>query len=166
MQHFENYTWNGRYIAKIQNIIGRHQNYQIYRCFPKFPGENYSNQLEDKLGNDGYTTLLLGYFCWLINIWPGHLVFRQRRICFMELYTPNHFARQLGYDQLYVGNLNPHFHRDGKLFWGDVSMVSFCNGRDKDILHSFKSITIPFCIHIVLQLVSPCKYYCSGFSDE
>ena len=50
------------------------------------------------------TILDIGCFRWLINIRVGYLVFRVKNRCYIEPYLPCRFARQFGYDQLYVGN--------------------------------------------------------------
>ena len=46
----------------------------------------------------------------------AHLVYRSKNICYLESYIPSRFARQFGYDQLYVGNLNTNLAFMGSLF--------------------------------------------------
>ena len=48
----------------------------------------------------------------------GYLIFRQGDSCTIEPYVPSHFARQFGYDQLYVGNPNTGLRFSGNLFEG------------------------------------------------
>ena len=47
-----------------------------------------------------------GVFEWLVRIRPSHLVYMSGDTCYLEPYVPSRFARQFGYDQLYVGNPN------------------------------------------------------------
>ena len=47
---------------------------------------------------------------------PGYLVFCQRNACTIEPYFPSRFARQFGYDQLYVGNSNLGLRFRGNLY--------------------------------------------------
>ena len=42
----------------------------------------------------------------VVSIWLSHLVYRSGDTCYLEPYVPSRFARQFGYDQLYVGNPN------------------------------------------------------------
>ena len=44
-------------------------------------------------------------FEWLVSIRPSHLLYRSGDTCYLEPYVPSRFARQFGYDQMYVGNL-------------------------------------------------------------
>ena len=48
-----------------------------------------------------------GTFKWLVSVKPSHLVYRCGDDCYLEPYLPSCFAKQFGYDQLYVGNPNP-----------------------------------------------------------
>jgi len=41
--------------------------------------------------------------------------------CTIEPYMPSRFARQFGYDQLYVGNPNAGFRFNGNLFEGALA---------------------------------------------
>jgi len=92
-------------------------NYQLVRCFPDFPGASYRERFFDRLGADGFTILSAGIFWWLINIRPEYLVFWQGNVCTIELIYKR-FARQFGYDQLYVGNLNLGLRFSGNLYEG------------------------------------------------
>ena len=42
----------------------------------------------------------------LVSIQPSHLVYKSGDTCNLEPYVPGRFARQFGYDQLFVGNPN------------------------------------------------------------
>jgi len=53
-----------------------------------------------------------------MSIRPGYLIFRQGDTCMIEPYLPSRFARQFGYDQLYVGNPNTDLHFSGNPFDG------------------------------------------------
>src|SRR4051812_32373749 len=59
-----------------------------------------------------------GPFTWLLNIRPGYHLFRREMECRIEPYTPSRFARQFGYDQLYVGNPNSDLAARGTLLEG------------------------------------------------
>ncbi|XP_020262322.1 uncharacterized protein LOC109838276 [Asparagus officinalis] len=64
------------------------------------------------------TSLDVGSFHWLMNIRPGYNVFRSKNLCRIEPYFPCRFARQFGYDQLYVGNPNRWLITCGSLING------------------------------------------------
>ena len=70
----------------------------------------------------------MGVFWWLINIRPGYLVFRQGNSCLIEPYFPSRFARQFGYGQLYIGNLNLRLSSSGTLFEGARAWYYFVVG--------------------------------------
>jgi len=59
-----------------------------------------------------------GVFEWLVSIRPSHLVYQSGDICYLEPYVPCRFARQFGYDQLYVGNPNINLAFMGSLIDG------------------------------------------------
>lgn len=62
------------------------------------------------------TTLTHGLFFWLDNIRLGYMVYTPGKGVMIEPYMPNCFPRQLGYDQLYVGNSDPKLHHGGSYF--------------------------------------------------
>ena len=72
----------------------------------------------DLAGEDGSTMLAPGPFTWLLNIRPGYHLFRREIECWIEPYTHSRFARQFGYDQLYVGNPNSDLTARGTLLEG------------------------------------------------
>ena len=78
---------------------------------------------------DGFTRLSSGFFLWLVNIQPGYVVFRQGNSCMVEPYMPCRFARQFGYDQLYVGNPNPNLNFCENLFEGARAWYYSIAGR-------------------------------------
>lgn len=53
-----------------------------------------------------------------MSIRPNHLVLHLENICYIELYYPNLFSRQFGYDQLYLENLNTSIRFEGNLLKG------------------------------------------------
>src|SRR3954466_14234995 len=59
-----------------------------------------------------------GPFTWLLNIRPGYHLLRWEMECWIEPYTPSRFARQFGYNQLYIGNPNLDLIVRGTLFEG------------------------------------------------
>ena len=68
---------------------------------------------------EGSPSLEEGTFSWLLMIRLGYLVYRLWEKCIIEPYMPSRFARQFGYDQLYVGNPNPALAQIGNLYEGD-----------------------------------------------
>jgi len=67
---------------------------------------------------DGKTLLSRGIFEWLVSIPPSHLVYWSEDTCYLEPYVPSRFARQFGYNQLYVGNPNASLAFMGSLIDG------------------------------------------------
>jgi len=106
VQKLENSSWTQYYMFYVQKSILNISNYQLDRCFPEIADVSYEDKFADLAGPDDFTRLPSGVFWWLINIQPGYLIFRQGNSCTIEPYMPSHFARQFGYDQLYVGNPN------------------------------------------------------------
>jgi len=80
-----------------------------------FANGSYGDVFQDAPSADKYNVLSLGCFRWLINIRPGYLVCRFGPMCLIEPYLPSRFARQFGYDQLYVGNPNRWLAYEGSL---------------------------------------------------
>ena len=101
----------------IRRTIQSDFNYQLVRCFSDIQDTLYGDRFLDFTGPDGFTTLSTGVFCWLINIRPWYLIFRQGNTCTIKPYLPSRFAR-LGYDQLYVGNPNTILRFSENLFEG------------------------------------------------
>jgi len=116
LQKLQRSTWQHTYIFYIKKAIQSDLNYQLVRYLPDIQDTPYGDRFLDIAGPDRYTTLSTG--CWLMCIRPGYLVFRQGDTCTIEPYLPSRFARQFGYDQLYVGNLNTGLHFSGNLFKG------------------------------------------------
>ena len=56
-----------------------------------------------------------------MSIRLGYLVFRQIDTYTIEPYLRSRFARQFGYDQLYMGNPNTGLHFSGNLF--ELSLI-------------------------------------------
>ena len=78
--------------------------YSLFRCFPYIPDIGYGEEFHDV--RDGVSSLEQGIFKWLDIIKPSHLVYHCGDVCYLKPYVPSRFARQFGYDQLYVGNPN------------------------------------------------------------
>ena len=106
VQRLESSSWCNNYMYYIRKCILTASNYQLNRCFPEITGAAYGDKFADMVGPNNFTRLSSGVFWWLNNIQPGYLLCRQGNSCTIEPYMPNRFARQFGYDQLYVGNPN------------------------------------------------------------
>jgi len=106
VQKLENSSWSDYYMFFIRKSILSSSNYQLDRCFPEIFGASYGDKFADLAGLDDFTRLPSGVFWWLINIRHGYLIFRQGDSCTIKPYVPSHFARQFGYNQLYVDNPN------------------------------------------------------------
>ena len=118
VQRLEKATWIGNYVVKVRQILSRDLSYDIFRCFPDFEGGGYGQVFQDTAGPNGFTRLDGGVFHWLLNIRPGYLLFRQNDKCIIEPYQPYRFARQFGYDQLYVGNPRSQLSVMGNIYEG------------------------------------------------
>jgi len=105
------------YVLCPKNFLSS-SNYLLDRCFPEISGTSYGDKFADLAGPDDFTRPPSGVFWWLINVRPGYLVFWQGDSCTIEPYMLSRFARQFGYDQLYVGNLNTRLCFSGNLFEG------------------------------------------------
>jgi len=73
----------------------------------------------------GYLHWGQGIFKWLVSIRSSHLIYRFGDVCYLEPYVPSRFARQFGYDQLYVGNPNSRLAFMGRLINGAWSWRYF-----------------------------------------
>ena len=102
----------------VQKAILSSSNYQLDRCFPEISGATYGDKFANLVGPNDFTRPPSGVFWWLINIQPGYLVFQQGDSYTIDPYMPSCFARQLGYDQLYVGIPNTGLRFSGNLFEG------------------------------------------------
>jgi len=118
VQKLERSSWQHTYMFFIRRTIQSDVNYHLVRCFPDIEDAYYGERSLDFASPYGFTTLSTGVFCWLINIQPGYLVFCQDDTCTIKPYMPSRFARQFGYDQLYVGNPNTGLRFSGNLFEG------------------------------------------------
>ncbi|ONK80867.1 uncharacterized protein A4U43_C01F22640 [Asparagus officinalis] len=107
LQLLKNGEWEGRGFPDIRKQLQVHKSWALSTCFPQF-SSRYGECLIDEEKPKEYRTYLdMGCFNWLVNIRPGYLTFRVGRVgnqCFIEPYLPCRFARQFGYDQLYVRN--------------------------------------------------------------
>lgn len=73
-------------MAMIQKHLQHYGNFHLYRCFPYFSNVEYGEEFANLPGSDRFTSLFTGSFYWLINIRPGHLVFRQNNTYYLEPY--------------------------------------------------------------------------------
>ena len=118
VQRLEGSKWRDPYIYYVRKCLSDPANYQLNRCLLQIPDASFGDLLVDSVGPDDFTRLSAGAFWWLLNIRPGYVLFRQGTSCTIEPYMPNRFARQFGYDQLYVGNPNARLAFEGNLFEG------------------------------------------------
>jgi len=113
---FEESKWVLHYVARIRKIVHFHDNYSLFWCFPHIPSTTYGEEFIDN--GDGQSSLGHGTFKWLVSIRPSHLLYHCKDIVFLKPYVPSRFARQFGYDHIYVGNLNPWLGNTGSLIDG------------------------------------------------
>jgi len=92
IQKFECSKWQGDYMAAIQKIVQSNMNCHLFKCFPDFPETTFGDTFIDVPGPDGFTSLPISVFCWLMNIQSGYLVFRHGNICTIEPYIPSRFS--------------------------------------------------------------------------
>ncbi|ONK73034.1 uncharacterized protein A4U43_C04F26450 [Asparagus officinalis] len=79
--------------------------------------------------------------------WPGYLTFRVRNQCFIEPYLPCRFARQFGYDQLYVGNPRQQLRTHGGLVDGLRAWlwtVTGCTGAKFSLPSAERQLNLTF----------------------
>jgi len=91
-------------VAEARKLVRRYDVYSLFRCFLRIRGARYDEEFRD--ADEGRSSLSRGVFECLVSIRPSHLLYRSGDICYLEPYVPSRFARQFGYDQLYVGNPN------------------------------------------------------------
>ncbi|ONK73232.1 uncharacterized protein A4U43_C04F28720 [Asparagus officinalis] len=147
LQLFENGKWEGRGFPDVRQQLQVHKCWTFSTCFPQFSGR-YGECLIDEEKPRGYRTHLdVGCFNWLVNIRPGYLTFRVRNQCFIEPYLPCRFARQFGYDQLYVGNPRQQLRTHGGLVDGLRAWlwtVTGCTGAKFSLPSSERQLNLTF----------------------
>jgi len=116
LRRFEGCSWQKIYVAEARKLVRRYDAYSLFRCFPRMRDAGYNGEFHD--AESGDSPMSQGVFEWLVSIRPSHLLFRSGDTCYLEPYIPSRFARQFGYDQLYVGNPNPDLHFLGSLIDG------------------------------------------------
>jgi len=116
LRRFEGSPWSRTYVAAVRKLLHRHDMYSLFWCFPYIRDAGYDEEFKGV--GDGKTSLSKGIFEWLVSIRPSHLVYRSGDTCYLEWYVPSWFARQFGYDQLYVGNPNTNMAFMGSLIDG------------------------------------------------
>ena len=162
VQRLENSSWSCYYMFFVRRkCILNASNYQLDRCFPEIAGASYGDKFADLAGPDDFTRLPSGVFWWLINIRPEYLLFRQGNSCTIEPYMPSRFARQFGYDQLYVSNPNAKLSFSGNLFegaraWyysvaGEQKLFSACLTRRPTATRASASVLGTPCFPLYLQ---------------
>ena len=124
LQRLEGCSWAHSYLPKVREVLSLYQSYLVFCRLPDTPGSGGSyHDVSSKAGTG--TSLSREAFQWLINIRTGYLVYIPGCVPVLELYTPSRFARQLGYDQLCVGNPNRNLRWKGNLF--DAARAWFFN---------------------------------------
>ena len=113
-------------MAAVRKLLCRYDVYSLFRCFPYIRDAGYGEEFKDM--GDGKTSLSGGVFEWLVSIRPSHLVYRSGDTCYFEPYVPSRFARQFGYDQLYIGNPNTSLAFIGSLIDGARASWFFITG--------------------------------------
>ena len=98
-------------------------------------------------------SLTRGVFEWLVSIRPSHLVYKSGDPCYLEPYVPSQFARQFGYDQLYVGNPNTNLAFMGSLIDGARAWRYFIVGCIEARLY------MPLRTPNLLMTLGFCKWY-------
>ena len=110
----------------VHKLLYRYDIYSLFWCFSYICDAGYGEEFKDV--RDGKTSLSRGIFEWLVSIRPSHLVYRSGDTCYLEPYVPSRFARQFGYDQLYVGNPNTNLTFMGSLIDGAHAWRYFIAG--------------------------------------
>ena len=113
-------------MAEARKLVRRYDVYSLFRCLPRIRGAGYDEEFRD--AGEGQSSLSRGVFEWLVSIWPSHLLYRSGDTCYLEPYVPSRFARQFGYDQLYVGNPNLDLAFMGSLIDGARAWRFFTAG--------------------------------------
>jgi len=103
-------------VAEARKLVRRYDVYSLFRCFPRIRDAGYDEVFKD--AGEGQSSLSRAVFEWLVSIRPSHLLYRSGDTCYLEPYVPSRFARQFGYDQLYVGNPNLNLAFLGSLIDG------------------------------------------------
>jgi len=116
LRRFEGCSWQKIYVAEARKLVRRYDAYSLFRCFPRMRDAGFNEEFHD--AESGDSPMSRGVFEWLVSIRPSHLLFRSGDTCYLEPYVPSRFARQFGYDQLYVGNPNPDLNFMGSLIDG------------------------------------------------
>ncbi|ONK56859.1 uncharacterized protein A4U43_C10F13860 [Asparagus officinalis] len=147
LQLLENGKWEGRGFSDVRQQLQVHKCWTFSTCFPQFSGR-YGDSLTDEERPREYRTHLdIGCFNWLVNIRPGYLTFRVRDQCFIEPYLPCRFARQFGYDQLYVGNPRQQLRAHGGLVDGLRAWlwtVTGCTGAKFSLPSADRQLNLTF----------------------
>ena len=118
MQLLEKSRWLGNKFSDVQRELRVRKSWEFFKCFPHFSGRYGDTLIDEEKPRSDRTVLDVGCFRWLVNIRVGYLVLRVKNRCHIEPYLPCRFARQFGYDQLYVGNPSRGLQVEGGLIDG------------------------------------------------
>lgn len=110
----------------IQCLISHHSSYSFWINFLWIEEVSFGDLFADIV--EPFSCRSRGIFSWLLCIHPSHLLYQSENHCELEPYIPNHFARQFGYYQLYVGNLNYALAHEGRLIDGVRAWRHFVMG--------------------------------------
>ena len=125
------------FVAKARKLVSRYDVYSLFRCFSRIQGAGYGEEFKD--AEEGRSSLSRGVFEWLVSIRPSHLLYRSGDTCYLEPYVSSRFARQFGYDQLYVGNPNLNLAFMGSLIDGTRAWRFFTAGGTGCLLYTSPS---------------------------
>ncbi|XP_020263338.1 uncharacterized protein LOC109839321 [Asparagus officinalis] len=118
VQLLERSRWLGKTFIDVQRDLQVRKSWEFFKCFPHFSGRYGDVLVDGEKPRTGRTALDTGCFRWLVNIRIGYLVLRVKNRCHIEPYLPCRFARQFGYDQLYVENPSRGLKTEGGLIDG------------------------------------------------
>ncbi|XP_020242540.1 uncharacterized protein LOC109820755 [Asparagus officinalis] len=118
VQLLERSRWLGKIFSDVQRELRVRKSWEFFKCFPRFSGRYGDVLIDEEKPRTNRTALDVGCFRWLVNIRVGYLVLRVKNRCHIEPYLPSRFARQFGYDQLYVGNPSRGLKIEGGLIDG------------------------------------------------
>ncbi|ONK58388.1 uncharacterized protein A4U43_C09F11780 [Asparagus officinalis] len=147
LQLLENNKWEGRGFPDIRKQLQVHKCWAFSTCFPQFSSRYGEGLIDEEKPREYRTHLDIGCFNWLVNIRPGYLTFRVRNQCFIEPYLPCRFARQFGYDQLYVGNPRQQLRTHGGLVDGLRAWlwtVTGCTGAKFSLPSAERQLNLTF----------------------
>ncbi|ONK72843.1 uncharacterized protein A4U43_C04F23830 [Asparagus officinalis] len=147
LQLLENGKWEGRGFPDIRKQLQVHKCWAFSTCFLQFSSRYGEYLIDEEKPREYRTHLDIDCFNWLVNIRPGYLTFRVRNQCFIEPYLPCRFARQFGYDHLYVGNPRQQLRTHGGLVDGLRAWlwtVTGCTGAKFSLPSAERQLNLTF----------------------